>query len=79
MRMPRFAGLIRAVDLLPTTARPIKCFSTGMTTRLGIAASLMNAPNLHKARFNRPPVVSSGSFKTELLTLRQRATIIASD
>ncbi len=45
-RMPRLSGLIRAVDLLPAAARPIKTFSTGMTTRLGIAASLMNDPDL---------------------------------
>jgi ABC-2 type transport system ATP-binding protein len=46
VRKPRLAGLIRAVDLLPAAARPIKSFSTGMTTRLGIAASLMNDPDL---------------------------------
>jgi len=45
-RKPRLAALIRAVDLLPAAARPIKGFSTGMTTRLGIAASLMNDPDL---------------------------------
>ncbi len=45
-RMPRLAGLIRAVDLLPAASRPIKSFSTGMTTRLGIAASLLNDPDL---------------------------------
>jgi len=45
-RMPRLSGLIRAVDLLPAASRPIKSFSTGMTTRLGIAASLMNDPDL---------------------------------
>ena len=45
-RMPKLSGLIRAVDLLPAAARPIKTFSTGMTTRLGIAASLMNDPDL---------------------------------
>lgn len=43
-RKPRLADLIRAVDLLPAASRPIKGFSTGMTTRLGIAASLMNDP-----------------------------------
>jgi ABC-2 type transport system ATP-binding protein len=45
-RMPRLSGLIRAVDLLPAASRAIKSFSTGMTTRLGIAASLMNDPDL---------------------------------
>lgn len=45
-RTPRLASLIRAVDLLPAASRPIKTFSTGMTTRLGIAASLINDPEL---------------------------------
>jgi len=45
-RKPRLAALLRAVDLLPAASRPIRSFSTGMTTRLGIAASLMNDPEL---------------------------------
>lgn len=45
-RKPRLASLLRAVDLLPAASRPIRSFSTGMTTRLGIAASLMNDPTL---------------------------------
>lgn len=45
-RKPRLASLIRAVDLLPAAARPIRGFSTGMTTRLGIAASLINDPEI---------------------------------
>lgn len=45
-RKPRLAALLRAVDLLPAAARPIRSLSTGMTTRLGIAASLMNDPEL---------------------------------
>ncbi|MBM3493583.1 MAG: ABC transporter ATP-binding protein [Armatimonadetes bacterium] len=46
VRKPRLASLIRAVDLLPAASRPIRGFSTGMTTRLGIAASLINDPEL---------------------------------
>lgn len=45
-RKPRLASLIRAVDLLPAASQPIKSFSTGMTTRVGIAASLINDPEL---------------------------------
>lgn len=45
-RQSRLAGLIRAVDLLPASSQQIKGFSTGMLTRLGIAAALMNAPEL---------------------------------
>ncbi len=46
VRKPRLASLIRAVDLLSAASRPIRSFSTGMTTRLGIAASLLNEPDL---------------------------------
>ena len=45
-RRSRLAGLIRAVDLLPASAQKLKGFSTGMLTRLGIAASLINDPEL---------------------------------
>ncbi|HEY3281187.1 MAG TPA: ABC transporter ATP-binding protein [Armatimonadota bacterium] len=45
-RRPRLASLIRAVDLLHAASQPIKGFSTGMNTRLGIAAALMNDPEL---------------------------------
>jgi ABC-2 type transport system ATP-binding protein len=45
-RKPRTASLIRAVDLLDAAGKPIKSFSTGMTTRLGMAASLVNDPDL---------------------------------
>ena len=46
VRTPRLSKLIRAVDLLQAASREIKGFSTGMTTRLGIAAALMNDPEL---------------------------------
>lgn len=46
IRKPRLAALLRAVGLLSASAQKIKNFSTGMTTRLGIAASLMNDPEL---------------------------------
>jgi ABC-2 type transport system ATP-binding protein len=45
-RMNRLSKLLRAVDLLPSASREIKGFSTGMVTRLGLAASLMNDPEL---------------------------------
>jgi ABC-2 type transport system ATP-binding protein len=45
-RMNRLSRLLRAVDLLPSASREIKGFSTGMVTRLGLAASLMNDPEL---------------------------------
>jgi len=46
LRRPRLAGLVRAVDLLAAASQPIRGLSTGMLTRLGIAASLMNEPEL---------------------------------
>ena len=46
VRYPRVSELLRAVDLLAGIATPIKAFSTGMTTRLGIASSLVNDPDL---------------------------------
>lgn len=46
VRKPRLAALLRAVDLLPAASQKVESFSTGMTTRLGIAASLMNDPEL---------------------------------
>lgn len=46
VRQPRLASLLRAVGLLDATNQKIHTFSTGMNTRLGIAASLMGNPPL---------------------------------
>jgi ABC-2 type transport system ATP-binding protein len=46
VRKPRLASLIRAVDLLSASGDPISGFSTGMTARLAVAASLINEPDL---------------------------------
>ena len=45
-RMPRLSSLLRAVGLLGATSQRIRTFSTGMCTRLGIAASLVGDPPL---------------------------------
>ncbi len=45
-RKPRLATLIRAVDLLAVSGEPIAGFSSGMTSRLAVAASLINEPDL---------------------------------
>ncbi len=45
-RTSRLSRLVRSVDLLPSASREIKGFSTGMVTRLGLAAALMNDPDL---------------------------------
>lgn len=45
-RKARIGTLLRAVGLMDDAGRKIATFSTGMKTRLGIAASLMNDPEL---------------------------------
>jgi ABC-2 type transport system ATP-binding protein len=45
-RKPRLTSLLRAVGLLSATDQRIQTFSTGMRTRLGIAASLLADPPL---------------------------------
>lgn len=46
VRKPRISALLRAVGLLGATDQKIRTFSTGMCTRLGIAASLVADPPL---------------------------------
>ena len=46
IRKPRISALLRAVGLLGATDQRIQTFSTGMCTRLGIAASLVADPSL---------------------------------
>jgi len=45
-RKPRLTSLLRAVGLSGATSQRIRSFSTGMRTRLGIAASLLADPPL---------------------------------
>ena len=45
-RVPRITELIRAVDLLSLSSQEIRSFSTGEITRVGIAACLINNPDL---------------------------------
>jgi ABC-2 type transport system ATP-binding protein len=45
-RVPRITELIRAVDLLSLSSQEIRKFSTGETTRVGIASCLINNPDL---------------------------------
>jgi ABC-2 type transport system ATP-binding protein len=45
-RTNRLSSLIRSVGLLGDSSREIAGFSTGMVTRLGLAAALMNDPEL---------------------------------
>ncbi len=45
-RKKRLSALVRSVGLLGDSSREIAGFSTGMLTRLGLAAALMNDPQL---------------------------------
>ena len=45
-RVPRISELIRSVDLLSLSSQEIRKFSTGEITRVGIAACLINDPQL---------------------------------
>lgn len=45
-RANRLSNLLRSVGLLGDASREISGFSTGMTTRLGLAAALMNDPEM---------------------------------
>jgi ABC-2 type transport system ATP-binding protein len=46
VRKPKISTLLRAVGLLTATEQRIQTFSTGMCTRLGLAASLVGDPPL---------------------------------
>jgi len=46
VRKPLISSLLRAVGLLGATGQYIRTYSTGMCTRLGIAASLVGDPSL---------------------------------
>ncbi|MHA2263586.1 MAG: ABC transporter ATP-binding protein [Candidatus Thorarchaeota archaeon] len=45
-RTSRLSRIVRSVELLSSASREIREFSTGMVTRLGLAAALMNDPDL---------------------------------
>jgi ABC-2 type transport system ATP-binding protein len=45
-RVPRITELIRAVDMLSLSSQEIRKFSTGEITRVGMAACLINDPDL---------------------------------
>lgn len=46
VRKPRLAALVRAVDLLGHSSSEVSQFSPGMVSRLAVAASLINEPDL---------------------------------
>lgn len=76
----RLGNLLRAVGLLEDAGRRIGTYSTGMKTRLGIAASLMNDPEL--LVWDEPTAgldpISRGQTLALLEQLRGRKTIVLS-
>jgi ABC-2 type transport system ATP-binding protein len=46
IRIPRITELIRSMDLLSLSSSEIRKFSTGQTTRVGLASCLINNPEL---------------------------------
>lgn len=79
-RKARMGTLLRAVGLLDDAGRKIGTYSTGMKTRLGIAASLMNDPEL--LIWDEPTAgldpISRGQTLELLETFRGKKTIVLS-
>jgi ABC-2 type transport system ATP-binding protein len=72
----RLGTLIRAVGLTDDAGRRVSTYSTGMRTRLGVAASLMNDPEL--LIWDEPTAISRGQTLDLLEQLRGRKTIVLS-
>ncbi|MDA1276479.1 MAG: ABC transporter ATP-binding protein [Verrucomicrobia bacterium] len=79
-RKARMGTLLRAVGLLEDAGRKIGTYSTGMKTRLGVAASLMNDPEL--LIWDEPTAgldpISRGQTLELLETFRGKKTIVLS-
>jgi ABC-2 type transport system ATP-binding protein len=76
----RIGTLLRAVGLTDDAGRKIQTYSTGMRTRLGIAASLMNDPDLlvwDEPTSGLDPISRSQTLGL-LEQFRQRKTVILS-
>jgi ABC-2 type transport system ATP-binding protein len=71
-RRPRVANLLRAADLQRSSGTPIRLLSTGMRSRLAIAASLISDPDL--MIWDEPAQgLDSDSRRSMLALLRQLA------
>lgn len=82
VRIPRITELIRSVDLLPLSSSEIRKFSTGEITRVGIAACLINDPELllmDEPTLGLDPVGRSSTAKLiSELGSREEKTILVS-
>ncbi|KYK35732.1 MAG: ABC transporter ATP-binding protein [Theionarchaea archaeon] len=83
IRIPRIAELIRSVDLLPLSSSEIRKFSTGEITRVGIAACLINNPELlimDEPTLGLDPIGRSSTAKliTELGSREEKTIFVSS-
>ena len=82
-RVPRITELIRSMDLLALSASEIRKFSTGETTRVGLASCLINEPDLlmmDEPTAGLDPVgrASTVNLITELHKVQKKSIFISS-